>query len=334
MADDDIKIKSNLEKEIKNLKIEAGLNKDAYFQLEKTSKELAESEAKWHHLFEVLPVGVSILNEKREIIETNERLSEILGISTADIMKGTYQNRKYIHSDGSPMLPEEFPSNMAVLEQRIVRNKEIGIIKEDGSLLWTDVTAAPLSLIRGGCVVITTDITERKENEKKIEESTKKFKNIFDYSTVGVSLVCPKGKWLEVNNALCKITGFSREEMLKNEFNDITYEEDKELSIETSKKILSGEIDHGIIEKRYIHKDGHIVWVNLSIALVRDKNTNEPLYFVVHTEDITARKNAEEQLVVKIKELETMNTFMVDRELRIIELKTQIKELKEKIGEK
>ncbi|MCX6735786.1 MAG: PAS domain S-box protein [Candidatus Parcubacteria bacterium] len=168
-----------------------------------------------------------------------------------------------------------------------------------------------------------------KELKEKLEESERRFKNIFDYTSVGVSVVAPDGHWLEVNDSLCKITGYSREELLTKQFNKITYSEDVEKSAELSRKILSGEVDHASLEKRYTHKNGHIVWVNLSIALVRD-DKNIPLYFVVHTEDITKRREAEKALKEKVGELEKMNSFMVGREEKMMELKKEIEELKKK----
>ncbi len=169
-----------------------------------------------------------------------------------------------------------------------------------------------------------------KELKEKLEESERRFKNIFDYTSVGVSIVSPDGHWLEVNDALCKITGYSREDLLTKQFNKITYSEDVEKSTETAKKILSGEIDHASLEKRYTHKNGYIVWVNLSIALVRGVN-KAPLYFVVHTEYITKRREAERALKEKVADLGKMNNFMVGREEKMIELKKEIEELKKQI---
>lgn len=170
--------------------------------------------------------------------------------------------------------------------------------------------------------------TSKSKNETLLPEAMSRFKNIFDHSAVGVSLVAPDGHWLEVNDALCEIAGYSREELLTKQFNKITHPEDVGKSIETSRQILSGEIDHAFLEKRYIHKNGDIVFVKLSIALVRESHTDKPLYFVVHTEDITERKRAEEKLNEKIKELERMNQIMINREMKIIELKKEVEDLK------
>ncbi|MFA6476081.1 MAG: PAS domain S-box protein [Candidatus Paceibacterota bacterium] len=139
---------------------------------------------------------------------------------------------------------------------------------------------------------------EQEKTLEKLKESESKFKNIFDHSAVGVSIVSLDGRWLEVNDALCHITGYSRKELLKDKFNKITHPDDVAKGIEATKKLLSGKVDHTYLEKRYLSKKGKIVWVFLSISLVRDKK-GKPLYFVTHTEDITERREAEEALSIK-----------------------------------
>jgi PAS domain S-box-containing protein len=136
-------------------------------------------------------------------------------------------------------------------------------------------------------------------NEERLKESEKRFRNIFTYSSVGVSLVALDGHWLDVNKALCRITGYSKKELLKEKFKDITHPDDKIKSLKTFQEILSGKTDHIHLEKRYINKNGNVVWVFLSAVLVRGNN-RKPLYIVTHTEDITERKKSEE----KIKENE------------------------------
>ncbi|MFZ3011908.1 MAG: PAS domain S-box protein [Minisyncoccia bacterium] len=140
---------------------------------------------------------------------------------------------------------------------------------------------------------IGRDVSENKKYEEKLKESETRFRNIFEYSAVGVSLVSTTGRWLEVNDALCKITGYSKKELLSNDFNDITFVDDRSKSLGIIKKIISGEKNHAQFEKRYINKNGQIVWVNISTALVRDP-LGKPLYFVTHTEDITSLKELEQ----------------------------------------
>jgi PAS domain S-box-containing protein len=134
-----------------------------------------------------------------------------------------------------------------------------------------------------------------KKTANKLQESEEKFKNIFQYSAVGISLVSLNGIFLEVNNALCKITGYSRSELLNEKFKNITYKEDRAQSNKLLMGILSGELKHASFEKRYVHKNGNIIWVYISTALIHDFEGN-PLYFVTHTEDITDRKIQDQKL--------------------------------------
>jgi diguanylate cyclase (GGDEF)-like protein/PAS domain S-box-containing protein len=128
---------------------------------------LRESEEKWRGLFEILPVGVSIVNSKNGVSDINPALGQILGLSLESILKGEYQNRKYLRSDKTIMPVEEFPSIRAVKEQTSIRNVEIGIEKEDGSFIWTSVSATPLDPVASSATV-TVDITELKRLEEQL----------------------------------------------------------------------------------------------------------------------------------------------------------------------
>lgn len=119
-------------------------------------------ENKWRRLFGILPVGVSILGPDRKLVEFNDRLGEILDITKEALEQGLYANRKYIHADGTPMKPEEFPSSIAINEQKTVKDVEIGVVKEDRNTVWIRVSAAPLPFPEAVCVLVTTDITEQK----------------------------------------------------------------------------------------------------------------------------------------------------------------------------
>ncbi len=172
-------------------------------------------------------------------------------------------------------------------------------IKKNGIRFWVAWTNRVIKDKKGNLVellAVGSEISKLKKTEEELKESSNRFKNIFDYSAVGVSLLSIDGHWIEVNNALCKITGYYRKELINKNFNDITHPGDFKKGIEATKNLLTGKISHANYEKRYIHKKGHTVWVNLSIALVKDSNDN-PLYFVTHTEDISYRKEVENKLI-------------------------------------
>jgi len=121
------------------------------------------------------------------------------------------------------------------------------------------------------------------------------FRSAFDSASIGMALVGIDGAWLEVNNSVCRITGYSREELLKINFQDLTHPDDLEKDLAFLQELIEAKIDHYEMEKRYFHKNGQIVSVLLSVSLVRDKS-KRPRFFISQLQDITERKNIELEL--------------------------------------
>jgi PAS domain S-box-containing protein len=128
--------------------------------------------------------------------------------------------------------------------------------------------------------------------DSRLVESEERFRGAFECAAIGMALVAPHGRWLRVNPSLCRIVGYSPEELLATTFQAITHPDDLETDIEFARRMLEGSIPHYQMEKRYLHKEGHIVWILLSVSLVRDGD-GRPLYFVSQIQDISARKEAE-----------------------------------------
>jgi PAS domain S-box-containing protein len=131
---------------------------------------LRANEEKLRKLFQVLPVGISFLNHQGQISEMNSALTDILGLSKHELLEGRYRQRRYIRSDGSAMPPSEFASVRALEEKKTIHNVETGIVKEDGSTIWTSVHAAPVDVADVDVVVATIDITERKKAEETLHK--------------------------------------------------------------------------------------------------------------------------------------------------------------------
>jgi PAS domain S-box-containing protein len=128
------------------------------------------------------------------------------------------------------------------------------------------------------------------------------FQSAFEFAAIGMALVSPEGKWLRVNRSLCKITGYSEVELLDRTFQDITHPDDLASDLEYVRKMLAGEIDTYQMEKRYFHKDGAIVWISLSVSLVRTKS-RDPLFFIAQIQDVTRQKKGEEELAKAAAEI-------------------------------
>src|SRR5215468_2775958 len=138
-------------------------------------------------------------------------------------------------------------------------------------------------------------LRESQKSVKAIRDSEARFRAIFENAAVGIARVAPDGRWLEVNQRLCDIVGYTREELMTKTFTDITHPEDLKADLRAMRRMSAGEIETFLTEKRYYRKDGSVVWVNLNASLLR-KAEGAPDYFVSLIEDISARKRAEEKL--------------------------------------
>ncbi len=126
-------------------------------------------------------------------------------------------------------------------------------------------------------------------------EQEKEFETTFDLAGIGIAHVSTSGQWLRANQKLCEIVGYSHQELMQKTFQDITYVEDLQPDLDNLHQLLAGEIQNYSLEKRYIRKDGSLVWVNITASLVR-KPDGEPKYFISVVEDISDRKRAETEL--------------------------------------
>jgi PAS domain S-box-containing protein len=139
------------------------------------------------------------------------------------------------------------------------------------------------------------DATERWRTDNALRESQARFGSAFRDAAIGMALVGTDGQWLQVNPALCELVGYTEQELLATTFQAITHPDDLDADLAFVRQMLSGEIRTYQMEKRYFHKQGQIVWILLSASLVRDPS-GQPLYFIGQIQDITERKQVQEQL--------------------------------------
>ncbi len=175
-----------------------------------------------------------------------------------------------------------------------------------GSVIEWSIDNAPLRMV-GSHI----DITSQKEIENKLKISETRFKGAFEFSAIGMALVSTEGHWLKVNRSLCDLVGYSEEQLLTTTFQDITHPDDLDLDLKYLTAVLAGELETYQMEKRYFHKDGQIIWVLLSVSLVK-KPDGSPVHFVSQIEDITQRKKAEAEQKALTKKLQIQNKQLAD----------------------
>lgn len=180
----------------------------------------------------------------------------------------------------------------------------------EGKHIWLRTSKVPLrdsdhKVI--GILGMYDDITRSKEMELSLQESEERFRKSFQNSAIGMALVGLDGSWLKVNDSLCRIVGYSEQELLGKTFQDITHPDDLQSDMDFVSRLLEGEIDHYQMKKRYFHKDGHVIWIRLSVSLVRDAHNN-PVHLVAQIEDVTASREME----LKLRESEERFRHIVE----------------------
>jgi PAS domain S-box-containing protein len=139
------------------------------------------------------------------------------------------------------------------------------------------------------------DVTEKRRVADELKRSEERLQAMFDATTVGFAVLDAKANFLQINDAFCKITGYSRDELLDMDCKVLTHPDDIASMESGLRALIAGEIPHLTFEERYLKKGGSTVWVQTSMSLTRDERY-EPLHLIVIAQDITARKQAEEDL--------------------------------------
>jgi len=257
-------------------------------------EKLAESEKKWHKLFEILPVGVSILDYNMEITDWNPALKKILGISDSEIGSETYRNRSYLKPDSSSFSSDQFPSIVAVKEQRIVENVELKVLKEDGTPIWLDVSAAPLPFYNAACVIVTVDITDRKITEKRLHDNTALINSIVNNTTDAIYVKDIAGRYILLNSSAGRIFGRSPAEVIGRCDSDILLKEEADAIMKSDRQVL----DEGIVrtdEEIITVAQGKVLtFLSTKGAIFDPHGSVSGLYCIAR--DISERKKMEESL--------------------------------------
>jgi diguanylate cyclase (GGDEF)-like protein/PAS domain S-box-containing protein len=263
----------------------------------RTEERLSETEEKYRTLVERIPAIIYVQepNDPNRTTYVSPQYEATLGYPLEeDLGDPDHWVRIMHHEDRERVLAEDRRTNETGEPFKV----EYRLFAKDGRVVWIRDEATLVRDEEGRPLYwlgIQLDVTDQKRAKDALRESEERFKSSFRDAAIGMALVATDGRWLQVNRALCRIVGYSEEELLEKSFQDITHPDDLEADLNQIHRMLVGEIETYQMEKRYLHKGGSVVWGLLSVSLVHDEG-GEPLYFVAQIQDITERKVLEEQL--------------------------------------
>lgn len=267
------------------------LNAELEARVSQRTAQLNASNQRYETLTQISPVGIFRASRDGRAIFVNDRWCTMAGVTPADV----HGNRwlKAIH-------PRDRRRVLALWQRAIQSNHrfqaEYRFRHRDGSELWVYGQAIPEMGDNGeiiGYVGTVTDITELKMAEQALKDSEELFRGTFEQAAVGVAQLTLDGRWLRVNQKFCDIVGHNRTELLELTFHSITHPDDLPQDMACIEQLLRGEAANCVLEKRYIHKDGSPIWVNVTVSLIYDSLTGKPKYFVGVVEDIGKRRQME-----------------------------------------
>ena len=274
---------------------------------ERQQQQLFRYETRYRKLYESIQDGFASVDLAGRITEYNPAFREMLGYSDEELQTLTYRDitpENWHESEGRILKEKVLLLGTSEIYEKEYRRK-------DGSIFPVELHTFLLHNDAGqpsGLGAIARDITGRKQTEEALRESEERFRKIFDNSPLGMTLVTSDYRFSSVNPAWIAMTGYTEEELLKMSFVDITHTDHRAGDEEPMRELAAGTIPVYATEKRYIRKDGSILWGLIRVTAIRD-HQGSLRYFAGQIEDITERKMAQDALDRATKKLSLLNSI-------------------------
>ena len=241
------------------------------------------SDEMYRRVVMAVPEGIWVVDPEGRTIFSNERMAEILGIPYESMPEQSCFTCVYPEDAVSAR------SNFARAWAGDRRPFDFRLLRADGTSIWVSITCMPMSDDSGapfGLLGMFSEITERKAAVDALRASEERLREIINVAAVGVAQVNLTAQLEMVNDRFCAIFGYSREELIGKSIRDLSHPDDLPLIIETTRRLLSGEIPYACVEKRHIRKDGAMIWSRVHKSCVRDL-AGRPTHTIVVVEEIT-----------------------------------------------
>ena len=262
----------------------------------KTEKEKDDAYHKFQALVEQSLAGIYIFSQDKFLF-VNKKFADMFGYTVSDVLsklKPTDVVKPRERATANRNINDRFNSKV-----ESVHYITEGLHKS-GRVLWIEIHGTHITLDGEDVITGTVlDITEKHSANQILQESERKFRTLFEQASVGVGIIeTSTGKYVSANDKQCKILGYSHEETLQLNYMSITHPDDLLVDLNNIEKLKRGEIDKFRMEKRYIHKNGNIVWVVLNVYPLWAKGEQSNFHVAI-CEDISEIKLAEKELKEK-----------------------------------
>ncbi len=270
----------------------------------KMEEALSQSESMLRGVLQAAPIGIGVVSD-RIFKWTNEFLFQITGYAQAELTGQSarilYENDEEFERVGEVKYAQISETGTGTVETRWKR--------KDGTIIdiILSSTAIDPQNPSAGVVFTALDVTERKQAQQALRESEERYRAVFDNAGIGIDMVDRDGKVVGVNPALSDMLGYTEEDFRQLTLMDITHPDDREISKRSLDGILSGEVASYRVEKRYIRKDGGVLWGDLSVSAIQDAEGKHTATVGVIA-DITERKESQ----VKLKQSEERLRLIID----------------------
>jgi PAS domain S-box-containing protein len=283
--------------------------RQAHDVLEQRVEERTAELKKLSSAVEQSSASVVITDFRGTIEYVNSKFCEVTGYT---IEEAIGQNPRILKSGHTP--PEVYRELWKTIKAGYEWRGEFQNKKKTGELYWEFATISALKSADGSIsnyLAIKEDITERKQMEERIREKEARFRGYFEHSQVGMAVTSPTKGWVEANDQLQRMLGYTLDELRQMTWVELTHPDDLEADVKQFERMLTGEIDSYTLDKRFIRKDGEIVYTNLAIACIRDER-GDVFNILASFQDITERKKMENVQYERIKELDEAQSAMLN----------------------
>ncbi|NOS81541.1 MAG: PAS domain S-box protein, partial [Nitrospira sp.] len=268
--------------------------------------ERQRTETKFHDLFEFSPDAIIMVNQEGLVTLANCQAESLFGYSRAEFL-GLPVERLMPETSGQANmeLRQQFLS-FAKSRMMGTSRSTLRALKKDGTIFPIDISLSPIQSEEGLLVVAAVrDITERKQTEEALRISEERFRAAYQNAVVGMSICDMTGRLLEVNQALCEILGYSKQELLATDFQSLTHPDDLPGNLDRIRELMTGAVLHQVFEKRYLRKDGDTLWTHVGLSLIRNQD-GTPLHLLAMVQNITERKRIQAEEAIRLQRLKQL----------------------------